>query len=823
MQFKQRKQSAARVLLALFLTFASALPLAAADNVPAIKTANTPLEQTFTNFAGAAANATIGWSFTVGSGSITVSSLGLYDSGGNGLANAHDIAIWTSGGTLVTSTTIPSGTGATLISGYRYVAITPVTLSAGTTYVIGALYPTQSGDNIIFNSTQTFAAPITFGKSRQTALDFPGTSPLAFPNVNAGLAQGIFGPNFLCSFTELNIDNVTMNEGNASTTSFQFTVSLTQAADAGGVTFDLATADGTAQDDDPATEDNDYVALALTGQSIAAGNSIKMISVTVNGDLTVEPDETFFVNVTNVIGAYLNDGQGLGTITNEDVAPNTAPVNTVPGAQTTNENTALVFSSGNGNAISISDADAGTAQVRVTLAATNGTLTLAGTIGLAFSTGDGTADATMTFTGTISNINAALNGLSYTPTLGFDGPATLQIVTNDLGNTGSGGPLSDNDTVNITVAPPVKPFVFLANKVTLKSTKQSMPAGDIHSNGLLIVEKGKPSTYNSNLTAVGKITINKQNTINGDVKSQTSVSNSGTINGTKTIGPVANEPLPSLSYSAGGLNKTVPNGGSLTLAPDSYGIVTMSNGGTLKLTSGEYFMNELRYASTIDNGTIEIDLSSGNPITINVVTNLQLGHEIEIRLLPNGEADSKLVTFNTKQSTAANWGREAYLLGSFNAPNAVVTLVKNTQLRGSICAKEILVSNDCLFLHHDSPGSLPGPGNLPKSSFDEDEQPATNNEQPVISYQLEQNYPNPFNPTTTISFALPEAGEVSLAIYNTNGQLVKRLIAGEMNAGQHNLTWDATSERGERVASGVYLYVIKAGEFTAQRKLVLMK
>jgi len=199
-------------------------------------------------------------------------------------------------------------------------------------------------------------------------------------------------------------------------------------------------------------------------------------------------------------------------------------------------------------------------------------------------------------------------------------------------------------------------------------------------------------------------------------------------------------------------------------------------------------------------------------------------------LLPNGESDSKLVTFNTLQTNAANWGREAYLLGSFNAPNAVVTLVKNTQLRGSICAKEILVSNDCLFLHHESSGSLPGPGNLPKSSLDDEEEVASD-QLSVTSYQLEQNYPNPFsqiprfagNPTTTISFALPEAGEVSLSIYNMSGQLVKKLVAGEMNAGRHSFTWDATNTRGERVASGVYLYVIKAGAFTSQRKLVLMK
>jgi hypothetical protein len=91
------------------------------------------------------------------------------------------------------------------------------------------------------------------------------------------------------------------------------------------------------------------------------------------------------------------------------------------------------------------------------------------------------------------------------------------------------------------------------------------------------------------------------------------------------------------------------------------------------------------------------------------------------------------------------------------------------------------------------------------------------------SFALEQNYPNPFNPTTAIGFALPEPGEVSLAIYNMSGQLVKQAARGKFASGHHTLVWDATNERGERAASGVYLYVLKAGDFTAQRKLVLMK
>ncbi|GEM_PF-1809369 len=365
-----------------------------------------------------------------------------------------------------------------------------------------------------------------------------------------------------------------------------------------------------------------------------------------------------------------------------------------------------------------------------------------------------------------------------------------------------------------------KAFVFLANKITLEHTKQSTPAGDIHSNGSLTVKKGDPSRYNSNLTAVGKITIEKENTINGNVRSQTSISNSGTITGTKTIGLVANEPLPSLSYSAGGPNKTVPKDGSLALAPGSYGTVTVNSGGTLKLSSGEYFIKELRASGS--GAVIEITISGGNPATINVVSKLQLAKEAKIRLLPNGESNSKLVTFNTLQSSAVKIEKEAYLLGSFNAPKAVLTLMKDSQLRGSICAKELVIESDCLFLHHDASGSLPGPGRLPKfASYGEEM--AVARAAVVTDYALEQNYPNPFNPSTVIRFQLPVSSQVELAIYNMTGQLVRKLVSGQMAAGSHSLVWDATDDSGVRVASGLYLYKLRAGSFTQVRKMSLLR
>ena len=112
----------------------------------------------------------------------------------------------------------------------------------------------------------------------------------------------------------LSINDVSISEGNAGTTSFDFAVSLSSPAGAGGVTFDIGT-----QDNSATIADNDYAANTLTSQTIPAGSSNYAFSVLVNGDTADEPDETFFVNVTNVVGATVVDGQGQGTIVNDDV------------------------------------------------------------------------------------------------------------------------------------------------------------------------------------------------------------------------------------------------------------------------------------------------------------------------------------------------------------------------------------------------------------------------------------------------------------------------------------------------------------------------
>lgn len=113
----------------------------------------------------------------------------------------------------------------------------------------------------------------------------------------------------------ISVDDVTVNEGDAGTTTFSFTVSLSTAAGPGGVTFDIATANGTAN------TGTDYTAKSLTSQTIPEGSSTYTFDVLVNGDITYEANDTFLVNISNASGGTLSDAQGQGTITNDDAQP----------------------------------------------------------------------------------------------------------------------------------------------------------------------------------------------------------------------------------------------------------------------------------------------------------------------------------------------------------------------------------------------------------------------------------------------------------------------------------------------------------------------
>lgn len=90
-------------------------------------------------------------------------------------------------------------------------------------------------------------------------------------------------------------------------------------------------------------------------------------------------------------------------------------------------------------------------------------------------------------------------------------------------------------------------------------------------------------------------------------------------------------------------------------------------------------------------------------------------------------------------------------------------------------------------------------------------------------YALEHNFPNPFNPETTLRYAIPDAGQVTLSVYNVLGQEVVRLVDAEQMPGFYAIRWNGKNAQGLNVASGVYLYRIQAGEFKQTHKMLLLK
>lgn len=166
---------------------------------------------------------------------------------------------------------------------------------------------TSTADNTIRRKETVCVGDTTLGDAFDPATEWDGFANNTFSGLGSHTAT--------CSSTPtISIDDVSMAEGNSGTTIFSFTVSLTAPAQAGGVSFDIATSDGTA------TAGSDYVARSLVEQSIAEGASSFTFDVTVNGDTDVEGNESFLVGLANVSGANEGDISGLGTIRNDDAA-----------------------------------------------------------------------------------------------------------------------------------------------------------------------------------------------------------------------------------------------------------------------------------------------------------------------------------------------------------------------------------------------------------------------------------------------------------------------------------------------------------------------
>ncbi|MBC6369185.1 Ig-like domain-containing protein, partial [Algoriphagus sp. AK58] len=244
---------------------------------------------------------------------------------------------------------------------------------------------------------------------------------------------------------------------------------------------------------------------------------------------------------------------------------NDAPVNTVPGSQTIDQDTDLIFSSGNGNGISISDVDAGSNAIQVELTATNGRITLSTINGLTFTVGSGINDTGIIMQGSLTNINFALDGLIFRPNSGYTGPANFRIFTNDQGNSGSGGALEDTDDISITVNLPSPVITGL----TASSVDGLYKIGD---QIFIVINFSQPLVVN---TSGGTPSLTLETGLTDAVASYLSGSGSTALVFTYTVqeGNVTSD----LDYTS--TSSLLLNGGTIRNVTDQDAILTLPNPG----------------------------------------------------------------------------------------------------------------------------------------------------------------------------------------------------------------------------------------------------
>ncbi|MCC4605685.1 putative Ig domain-containing protein [Xanthomonas campestris pv. parthenii] len=291
----------------------------------------------------------------------------------------------------------------------------------------------------------------------------------------------------------LSINDVSVNEGNAGTTNATFTVSLSQPAPTGGVSFDIATADGTA------TAGVDYVASSLTGQTIPAGSSSATFTVLINGDTLNEPNETFFVNVSNVSGATITDAQGQGTIVNDDALPSLSidDVSVNEGnSGTTTATFTVSLSQASGQTVTVNYATSdGTATAGSDYVARSGTLTFApGTTaqGVAVTVnGDTAVEPNETFSVGLSGAsNATIARATGTGTINND-DAVVTVAPASLPAATAGTAYSQN----LSASGGTAPYSFAI-------TAGALPAGlTLSSTGVLSGTPTASGAFNFTVTA----------------------------------------------------------------------------------------------------------------------------------------------------------------------------------------------------------------------------------------------------------------------------------------------------------------------------------
>lgn len=195
---------------------------------------------------------------------------------------------------------------------------------------------------------------------------------------------------------------------------------------------------------------------------------------------------------------------------------------------------------------------------------------------------------------------------------------------------------------------------------------------------------------------------------------------------------------------------------------------------------------------------VRLDVYNLIPVELESFTAEAGGNDVHLTWTTATETNNSGFSVERKKTTDKNWTEAAFIEGKGTTTEKSVYTYTDKDVAGGIYSYRLKqVDLD---------------GTVSYSSEIE-----VNVEIPE-DFALYQNYPNPFNPATTIKFALPEASQVTVTVYNQLGEQVEQLTGGILEAGYHEITWNAMN-----YASGVYFYRIEAGNFNDIKKMMLLK
>ncbi len=372
------------------------------------------------------------------------------------------------------------------------------------------------------------------------------------------------------------------------------------------------------------------------------------------GVFTFTPNENWSGNESFVYQYTSGDGTKsyIAQISIFVAADNDTPVITVPNTQTVNEDTQLVFNSSNSNLITLADIDAGIEDVEVTLSVTNGVITLAQDTGLVYTEGVNNSSK-MSIKGSLTEIQAAIDGLKYQGNKNYFGNDTLSISLNDLGNSGNGGALSDTKTIDITVLSVNNaPIAVDDVKTTTEDTAVTLTKDDIvssndtdvESDNLTITAVGNANNGTVILNNDGTITFTPTQNFNGEASFEYTISdgNGGSDTATVTVNVTAVNDVPiavddvktttedtAITLTKSDIvdaNDTDLDADALTITSvgnANNGTVILNNDGTITFTPTQNFNGEASFEYTISDGnggsgtaTVTVNVTAENDAPI---------------------------------------------------------------------------------------------------------------------------------------------------------------------------------------------------------------